>query len=60
MGASMESEKHQPVAAYVTDASSRYDLEQDAEVDAVFGEHKEGEVDYKSVGWSVQFLPRRP
>jgi hypothetical protein len=54
----MESEKHQPVAAYVTDASSRYDLEQDAEVDAVFGEHKEGEVDYKSVGWSVQFLPR--
>jgi hypothetical protein len=50
MGTSMESEKHHPVA-YVTDASSRYDLEQDAEVDAVFGAHKEGEVDYKSVGW---------
>ncbi|KAJ9092895.1 hypothetical protein QFC21_006607 [Naganishia friedmannii] len=46
----MESEKHQPVA-YVTDASSRYDPEQDAEVDAVFGKHTEGEVDYKSVGW---------
>jgi hypothetical protein len=50
MGTSLESEKHQPVV-YVTEPSSRYDLEQDGEVDAVFGEHKEGEVNYKSVGW---------